>query len=31
MYIEFIGPPGSGKTYFLEKLLKFFKKKKNTA
>ena len=28
MYIEFIGPPGSGKTYFLEKLLKFFKKKK---
>ncbi len=28
MYIEFIGPPGSGKTFFFKKLSKFLRKKK---
>ena len=28
MYIEFVGPPGSGKSFFFEKLSRFLKKKK---
>lgn len=27
MYIEFVGAPGSGKTFFFKKLIKFFNKK----